>query len=993
MITMSEKKSAWWKNRTVLEIGVFFLLSLLPLFWLKPQEVVMGHDSGFRINFLSYYKSLLYAWNPVFNFGSDWQLYKGFLTTQLPEYLFTVLSGSWIIGQRIVMVYWFFVMQVSMYMLAKTIRPQKEHWIFRVSVSIFYAFNFFILQAWFIVERAKFSLYAAIPLSILLFYRVFIQKKNIYTNTVLFGMLYFFMSGGGSPPLYGATLIVWAVTYFFFSFLAWKERKMQGILFSLKIGICFGLAFLLLNAFWIVPQIGLYLSTYTAAVAERGGIENFLAWERVNSLNASILNLLRLQGIPDWYDNPDHAYAAAFLRNPLLTVLSFIPFLTILIGVLVTWVKKQKLNAVLYLTGILLCIGLFFAGGSHRPFGIVYEYAMRHVPGFAIFRSSFYKFGPLVWFSILFLSMYFIDSFLLMVKKRKVIHTVLGTGLIIGILLYHYPFFTANFFQFHREFSTKVEIPSYITDMATYINSQTEPNARIMVLPELTTSFNNVRMDAYTWNFFSLDILPRNTLDRSIIANDYHALDAVNGLYSEFMDGLKDKFLKLASYTGVRYILWRDDAKYNDAVVKGRTLPLQKEKIALYSDNMVREVGKWRLYDFGQGSEIPLIWTPNDMLITGHALYHPLDLLLTRESPQSAVIQGTMLPEDVIEADCKYCELDVYDKMVRETPQPVLRYQPGSIFFGRLVTSDKKAIEKAGNDPEALFNAYISHSQFQLALVASAKKPTGFDLDNTLKDIQTSFEIAQKQADLLTGRQKNVYATRLLLYIDVSKKFLSGISSLSDEEKTETLSFFENLRTSVYPFVWMSENPEDIRYEFDIPIEDLYSIVITNTYTPVQSVEIDGIRYGANQSIRIPEGYHTARIIQPSTSRGFAPQLFLKKHSSSSFVSQPTITFTKKDPTRYEVNVVNAQKPFMIILNEAFDSRWKAKISSERKDVEEQNHGIANGFANAWYMEKIGDYTVELYYQPQQYFYIGMTITCLSLLSICIFLVKKMFNL
>ena len=151
------------------ELLILCALSLLPLFWLKPGEVVMGHDSGFRINVLSYYKSLVYAWNPVVNFGVDWQLYKGFLLTQLPEFIGTIITGSWGIGQRMIMVFWFIAIQASMYVLVQTIKPEKEHWVFRLSASIFYAFNFYILQAWFIVERAKFSLYAALPLSILLF--------------------------------------------------------------------------------------------------------------------------------------------------------------------------------------------------------------------------------------------------------------------------------------------------------------------------------------------------------------------------------------------------------------------------------------------------------------------------------------------------------------------------------------------------------------------------------------------------------------------------------------------------------------------------------------------------------------------------------------------------------------------------------------------------------------------------------------------------------
>jgi len=61
---MATALSRVFKKHIVCEIICLLLLSLTPLLWLKSGEVVMGHDSGFRINFIPYYKSLLFAWNP-----------------------------------------------------------------------------------------------------------------------------------------------------------------------------------------------------------------------------------------------------------------------------------------------------------------------------------------------------------------------------------------------------------------------------------------------------------------------------------------------------------------------------------------------------------------------------------------------------------------------------------------------------------------------------------------------------------------------------------------------------------------------------------------------------------------------------------------------------------------------------------------------------------------------------------------------------------------
>ena len=935
----------------------------------------MGHDSGFRINFLSYYKSLVYAWNPVVNFGVDWQLYKGFLLTQLPEFIGTIITGSWGIGQRMIMVFWFIAIQASMYVLVQTIKPEKEHWVFRLSASIFYAFNFYILQAWFIVERAKFSLYAALPLSILLFYQVFEKKKSISKFAVLFGLLYFFANGGGSPPLYGATILVWFITIVYFSLIHWKERRIEGLLLGLRVAVFFGFAFLLMNAYWIIPQVGLYLSTYKAAVTQLGGIDGLIAWERTNSKNASIVNLLRLQGIPDWYDNPSNPFARTFLHNFVLIVASFLPIFTICAGFGVSLFKKVRHNSLVYLALFLLAVGLLFGGGSHPPFGILFEYAMRHVQGFAIFRSSFYKFGPLVWFSIIFLFAYFIDVFLSMFRNHKRTQLFVGVCIITGILLYHYPFFTANIFQFDKFFSTKIRVPDYVQTMTTYANNHTDPNARIMLLPELSSSFYGVQMDSYSWKFFSLDILPRNAIDRSIIANDNNAPDVIFRLYSEFMDGSSAAFTKLAGYAGIRYILWRNDALYSRSVVDGRTIEFQKNRLASFHLNKIFQAGEWELYDLGQQIPAPLVWTPQQIAVTGQPIADPLDYVLTA-GPTSAVFEGTELPENVIEATCVYCEPGVYDKMVRETPQPSLRYQPGSPLFSRLLTADSQAIGAAGSNPEALFNALMSHAQLQLAILASPVKPKEYDERTIVADIQQSFATARKQIDILSGRQKNVYMLRLLLYIDVSDRFYPGIHT------------FSLMRDELKPLVWMTENTSDIRYEFITTKEAEYTATVTNVNETPVSIDIDGVTYTDYRGIHIQPGYHTARIVSPATTRGFAPQLFLTKQA---FIPVPTpvVTFTHINSTTYIVRVAHATVPFVLVLNEAFDSRWKVKLAGNSAYVDENTHGKSNGFGNAWNITKTGEYTLEIDYTPQHLFVVGAVLSLVGIAAGIILLFHK----
>jgi len=73
----------------------------------------------------------------------------------------------------------------------------------------------------------------------------------------------------------------------------------------------------------------------------------------------------------------------------------------------------------------------------------------------------------------------------------------------------------------------------------------------------------------------------------------------------------------------------------------------------------------------------------------------------------------------------------------------------------------------------------------------------------------------------------------------------------------------------------------------------------------------------------------------------------------------PDISYTEINPTTYEVNIVNANKPFDIILKNTYDKLWTAKI--ENKEL--NNHDIIYDYANKWTVDKKGSYRVKIYFK------------------------------
>ncbi len=80
--------------------------------------------------------------------------------------------------------------------------------------------------------------------------------------------------------------------------------------------------------------------------------------------------------------------------------------------------------------------------------------------------------------------------------------------------------------------------------------------------------------------------------------------------------------------------------------------------------------------------------------------------------------------------------------------------------------------------------------------------------------------------------------------------------------------------------------------------------------------------------------------------------------------SKPSISFVEDTPTKVTVHVSNATTPYYLVFRETYDPHWAA-FYSNGTEVNPRDHIAVNGFANAWYMNKTGNYTITLYYTLQ----------------------------
>lgn len=942
---------------------ILFIFSLTPLLWLRNSAMILGHDSGFRLNFIQHLRNLWYAWYPNTNWGIDWSLYPGFILVQLPEVIASALTGSVIWGQRIALVYWFYLIGLSAYCFARYFFYDKKYSILELVVPVFWMYNFYILNGWAIAERAKFSLYIALPLSTVLFFRTVRKEWSVMKGSILFGLLFFFFNGGGSPPLYGAMLVTLVLLGLYFPLVDLEKYGWR----SIAVLAAFGVSFIFFNAYWLIPQIHVFLGSYQGAVSARGGIEGLIAWEREISKYASIPNVLRLQGFPDWYNNIVHPFSGYYLSSPLLIGLSFLPIVTILLGFV--YKKKEiseKESEILRFLGIVGVVGLFFTVGSHAPTGPVYIYLMRHIPGFAIFRSSFYKFAPTVYLPIIVFFGYFISLFMHNVKKKYPVLLV-GVLISIGVVLYHFPYLTGDFFRLPDGFSTKVHVPSYVTDMGSFIASQTSPNSRILLVPPLDTGFINSPIDTYTWGYYSLDALPRILVNRSFVANDSDDDSITRSLYKSLITGDRLKFLALMQKTGITYVLWRGDVKSSASEEQEGLSSWETALAGVGELEPTYEAGPWKIYALTKTPAVAMVSVyatasvnfggKDEASILGGGQLDSGEVLLDGSPTDFSSIT---IRSVFAEAECFYCKEHEYSKFVESVTLPTVSTSRIPFLRDRQLVRIREVIRQTLNTPQEI-DARLSLSSYHLA-----KGET----DSYVQEISRIVDIIRG----MEGRLKDIYANRVLGFLDAHKR---------DRSVDELVQSYSRELSSI---AWKREG-DVFRFGVMIPRDGMYEIWAPDSNAYKGSFRIDGVSRVTGIPFTVSAGYHRLMVEKAPGVKAadFISPVFLRERTDAVSSSVPGISFRMKSNTEIDVTVTDADSPFVLVLGQRFSRAWGISADGVRQDY---LHTESNGFGNAWIIPKTGSYKLTMYYIPQRQKYVAVLWTGLAfILSILYILI------
>lgn len=718
---MKKRFSNWLHSGYFLYLAVGLLgIWLLTRWWLPPGFILAGHDSGLALDAKDFLFTRFFAWDSSIDFGRDNAQHFGSLTIHTFDYLLSLLAGSGSAGSQVAVFFWLSLIFISGFILAYQFR-EKIGATFVFLFPVMVTFNFYIGQSLFVLERAKYGLFAATMLFLAIVFRVLDRRESILFSAIVTSLIFFIFNGGSwlGLPLYGGLFVVVLVVLIFTLIENWKKHDFGPLK---RLVSFFGLTLIgliLLSSYSIWPYLANFIAGDYEQLLGQVAIRQNKDWLDSVSQGSTFLNLFRLQGVPDWYGgssqliNVAHIYAADYLQNKLLVIASFFFPLLAFTSFLLAKTRRQRRYVSFF--GLLLLVSMFFTAGTRSPLGSLYGFIYDYLPGFAVFRSPYYKFGGSLVMAASFLIAFSASRIGAKIKVGSWLRQVSTGGFVLLFLSlwlgFHFVFFDQNkIFEWQKGFSTKLSVPDYVTEFKTWIDDQKLSGTRILLLPPFNDGW---RSDGYEWGYWSLSTLPSALIRSSVVANDHSLVSEerqwVNGLYKSLEAGDEQQFIDLSSRTRVGLVLLRTDV-LSGKIWSGTSAPSGFEQTlnSFKRVKKVKEFGRWMLYKVDQEPVPKVIVSSSLISLPADSSYVAREFLQDDHFTLSNINLKRLniapfYSSFVSLYECQSCLLE--QKSASPSLIPV-RIFPNSPFYSVKVSREKAVLNEADNDSEKV-DAYL----------------------------------------------------------------------------------------------------------------------------------------------------------------------------------------------------------------------------------------------------------------------------------------------
>lgn len=145
-------------------------------------------------------------------------------------------------------------------------------------------------------------------------------------------------------------------------------------------------------------------------------------------------------------------------------------------------------------------------------------------------------------------------------------------------------------------------------------------------------------------------------------------------------------------------------------------------------------------------------------------------------------------------------------------------------------------------------------------------------------------------------------------------------------------------------------NWKDITHDRDFEKIELFSI---------KSESIPGRVYLSDKSIQVANLEDAFKTFTSSMFTPLTDTVFVTQQNNSELPAAelqiPEYSINKISNSHYSLKIKKSQKPFILVLANNYSDSWIVRMNGQTA----VNHFIVNGYANGWFIDEKGDYTIE----------------------------------
>lgn len=603
-------KKHFWQD-----MAIIFILGLTPLIWFKGGIVVAGSDAGYPLfDPVRFFLERLFVWDARVNCGMDAAIYPTSLFFHSVQAFFSWIGCSLRNSQKLLFVFWFNLIGLSIYYLISVIQHKKPDRVQRLAGVFFYAFNPLLFNVWEVGQAANLSAYVAMPVILALLIQALERRMSYLKATCLIGLFSVVVSEIGASP---SIIAIPAALFFFYVLLFFIRQILSGAGFkNLFKPIVFLSAvfavYILINAYWWMP----YLKEICDKLAFKLGSDleafSLANWLAGISTYTSFLNVARFQGAWDWYwgwnSEPYVPYAHHYFSNMFLILVS------ILVPVLASLALVVRRNFYTIFFAVVAVAGNLLAMGAHMPYGNIFLWLTRNCPFFSVFRSPYYKFSLATALAYAYLVSVILSVIYNKIKNSRKLQISLGAektsrlaaifivSAVILNFIYNFPLLTGQVIKMHdygKLFSLGIKVPRYAMDFSKWMKSRDDKETyRIMALPE-------ENLDCYRWGYVAPPHLLNLLITKPVLwgSTGTEYTDTIRKIYYNALYKNKtDNTSKILNLLNVKYLFLPNDVWY-DFYGDTDSPDFIREKLASQKNiKFARKFGEWELYEVDEPS-------------------------------------------------------------------------------------------------------------------------------------------------------------------------------------------------------------------------------------------------------------------------------------------------------------------------------------------------------------------------------------------------------